>query len=75
MPIVFAGAPVVNTIVAMVMHPPQGGIKSIPVPFFIGIVLAAVGTFLVAYFSPSNRTPAAPKHAAAATTPGAPASH
>ncbi|QIF02192.1 hypothetical protein [Roseimicrobium sp. ORNL1] len=70
MPIVFAGAPVVNTIVAMIMHPPEGGIKAIPVPFFIGIVLAAVGTFLVAYFSPSNRGPAA--HKPAATTASAP---
>jgi uncharacterized membrane protein len=75
MPIVFAGAPVVNTIVAMMVHPPEGGFKSIPIPFFIGILLAAAGTFLVAYFSPSNRGPAAHKPAAAATAPGAPAGH
>ncbi len=69
MPIVFAGAPIVNTVVAMIMHPPEGGFKAIPIPFLIGIVLAAVGTFLVAYYSPSNRGPAAaakPKPAAAA---------
>lgn len=59
MPIVFAGAPVVNTIVAMIMHPPEGGFRAIPIPFLIGIVLAATGTFLVAFYSPSNRGPAA----------------
>lgn len=58
MPIVFAGAPVVNTIVAMIIHPPEGGWKAIPLPFIIGIILAACGTFLVAYYSPSNRGPA-----------------
>ncbi|HSI61726.1 MAG TPA: hypothetical protein VLE43_01370 [Candidatus Saccharimonadia bacterium] len=72
MPIVFAGAPVVNTIVAMVMHPPEGGWKAIPMPFLAGIVLAAVGTFLVAYYSPSNRGPASKP---AGATASAPASH
>jgi len=32
MPIVFAGAPIVNTIVAMTIHPPEGGLKSLPLP-------------------------------------------
>lgn len=54
MPIVFGGAPVVNTIVAMLMHPPEGGLKAIPVPFLVGIVLAASGAFLVAKFAPTN---------------------
>ena len=69
MPIVFGGAPVVNAIVAMLAHPPEGGFKSLPVPFIIGIVLAATGGFLVAKFAPTNRG-AAPKPAAVA--PGAP---
>ncbi len=69
MPIVFAGAPVVNTIVAMIMHPPEGGLKAIPMQFFAGIVLAAVGTFLVAYYSPSNRGPAAKPAGATASAP------
>lgn len=54
MPIVFAGAPIVNAIVAMLMHPPEGGFKSIPVLFYVGIVLAATGGYLVASSSPSN---------------------
>ena len=54
MPIVFAGAPVINTITAMLMHPPEGGFKSLPIPFIIGCVMAASGAFLVAKYAPSN---------------------
>lgn len=54
MPIVFGGAPIVNTIVAMSLHPPEGGLKGLPVPFLFGCVLAAVGAFLVAKYAPSN---------------------
>lgn len=54
MPIVFAGAPIVNTIVAMSVHPPAGGWKSLPGPFILGCVLAASGAFLVAKYAPSN---------------------
>jgi hypothetical protein len=72
MPIVFAGAPVVNTLVAMSVHPPEGGWKNLPVPFILGCVLAAVGAFLVAKFAPSN-VGAAPKPAVAQTAPANPA--
>lgn len=54
MPIVFAGAPVVNTIVAMSLHPPEGGLKALPLPFVLGCVLAATGAFMVAKFAPTN---------------------
>jgi drug/metabolite transporter (DMT)-like permease len=54
MPIVFAGAPIVNTILAMTLHPPEGGLKSLPPLFLLGCVLAAVGAFLVAKFAPTN---------------------
>lgn len=54
MPIVFAGAPVVNTITAMLIHPPEGGLKSIPMPFIAGCILAVGGAFLVAKYAPSN---------------------
>ncbi|MEQ1861155.1 MAG: hypothetical protein ABMA13_14635 [Chthoniobacteraceae bacterium] len=61
MPIVFGGAPVVNAIVAMLVHPPEGGLKSLPLPFVLGILLAAGGGFLVAKFAPSNKgAPAKP---------------
>lgn len=68
MPIVFAGAPIINTIVAMTLHPPEGGLKGLPKPFVLGCVLAATGAFLVAKFAPSNvAVPAKP-----AATPAAP---
>lgn len=72
MPIVFAGAPIVNTIVAMAVHPPAGGLKSLPLPFVLGCVMAATGAFLVAKFAPSNigRTP--PPAAATPTAPTTP---
>lgn len=54
MPIVFGGAPIVNAIVNMVKSPPPGGVKDVPVMFFVGIILAAGGGFLVAKYAPSN---------------------
>jgi hypothetical protein len=70
MPIVFAGAPVINTLTAMLLHPPEGGFKSLPAPFILGCVLAAGGAFLVAKYAPSN-TGTAAKHAPA-SAPAAP---
>jgi uncharacterized membrane protein len=72
MPIVFAGAPIVNTVVAMALHPPEGGLKSLPLPFVLGCVLAATGAFLVAKFAPSNvgATPAP-----AQSAPAKPSTH
>jgi hypothetical protein len=54
MPIVFGCAPVVNTIAALIKAPPQDGLKSLPLEFIIGIILAASGAFLVAKYAPSN---------------------
>ena len=52
MSIVFAGAPVVNAVLSLYLHPPAGGMSKVPAPFFLGIVLAAAGGFLVMYFKP-----------------------
>ena len=61
MPIVFGGAPIVNAFVAMMVHPPEGGFKAVPLPFLAGIVLAAGGAFLVAKYAPTNQgVPAKP---------------
>lgn len=65
MPIVFGGAPVVNTLVAMLMHPPEGGLKALPLPFIVGIILAASGAVLVAKFAPTNTAGGAKPGAAA----------
>jgi drug/metabolite transporter (DMT)-like permease len=50
MSIVFAGAPIVNAVVAMFLHPPPGG--SIRWQFVAGILLAAIGGFLVTLYKP-----------------------
>jgi uncharacterized membrane protein YhhN len=49
MPIVFAGAPVVNVIYSMWIHPPAAP----PSPLlYVGFALAAVGAGMVLYFKP-----------------------
>lgn len=53
MSIVFAGAPVVNAVVAVWQHPPSGGIGSIKPQFFLGILLAALGGCLVTLYKPA----------------------
>ncbi len=60
MSIVFAGAPIVNAIVAICFHPPADGLKSIRLPFYAGILLAALGGALVTLYKPP------PGHAAKA---------
>jgi hypothetical protein len=62
MSIIFAGAPIVNAVVALALHPPKGGVAALPWPFFAGIVLAAAGGTLVTLYKPA---PAPAQHAAA----------
>jgi uncharacterized membrane protein len=51
MPVVFAGAPLVNVLFSMWMHPP----KTAPNPLlYIGFVLAAAGAGMVLYFKPAS---------------------
>ncbi|MGH7490890.1 MAG: hypothetical protein ACREOO_00695 [bacterium] len=52
MSIVFAGAPIVNAVVATAMHPPANGWSSIRWPFYLGIMLAALGGYLVTRYKP-----------------------
>ncbi|MXX40334.1 MAG: hypothetical protein F4Y91_20795 [Gemmatimonadetes bacterium] len=54
MSIVFAGAPIVNAVVAVLSHPPAGGWAAVRWPFVLGIVLAAMGGCLVTFFRPGN---------------------
>lgn len=63
MAIVFAGAPVVNALVSLWLHPPVGGFASIPKPFWLGIILAATGGCLVTLNKP--KPPAKAAHPAA----------
>ena len=59
MSIIFAGAPIVNAVVAILQHPPQGGWGAIKPQFYLGLILAATGAALVMYFKP-NPAPAKP---------------
>lgn len=52
MSIVFAGAPVVNATVALALHPPPGGWGALRWQFVAGILLAALGGFLVTFYRP-----------------------
>lgn len=71
MSIIFAGAPIVNAIVSMVMHPPAGGLAGIRWPFVLGIVMAAAGAYLVVKFKPDPAPAGHAKKAPAAETPKA----
>jgi drug/metabolite transporter (DMT)-like permease len=53
MSIVFAGAPVVNAVYALLQHPPAGGWGSIKPQFYLGILLAAIGGCLVTFYKPA----------------------
>lgn len=49
MPLVFAGAPIVNVLFSMWLHPP----KTSPNPLlYVGFVLASLGAGLVLYYKP-----------------------
>lgn len=52
MSIIFAGAPIVNAVVAISQHPPAGGLGAIRWQFFAGILLAAIGGGLVTLYKP-----------------------
>ncbi len=67
MSIVFAGAPIVNAVTGLVLHPPHDGWASIRWPFVAGIVLAAAGGCLVTLYKPGP-APAKPAITRAATT-------
>ncbi len=64
MSIIFAGAPIVNAIVAFCSHPPKGGLSAIKPQFLLGILLAATGGCLVTLYKPE--APAAPPKAPSA---------
>ncbi len=54
MSIVFAGAPIINALIATALHPPAGGWGSLRWQFVLGIVLAALGGCLVTLFRPGS---------------------
>jgi hypothetical protein len=50
MPLVFGGAPIVNVLVSMTIHPPKAAIHPL---LYVGFVMVSVGAGLVLYFRPS----------------------
>jgi hypothetical protein len=50
MPLVFGGAPIVNVLVSMTIHPPKAAVHPL---LFVGFVMVSVGAGLVLYFRPS----------------------
>jgi hypothetical protein len=51
MPLVFGGAPIVNVLYSMTIHPP----KAAPNPlWYLGILLASIGAGMVLYFRPQS---------------------
>jgi drug/metabolite transporter (DMT)-like permease len=74
MSIVFAGAPIVNAIYSLSLHPPAGGFGTIKPQFYLGIILAAVGGCLVTLYKP-NPPAKKPQTVAAQTNPGNPSAH
>ena len=51
MPLVFGGAPIVNVIVTMAIHPPKSSINPM---LYVGFLLASIGAALVLYFRPTT---------------------
>jgi hypothetical protein len=49
MPLVFGGAPIVNVLLAMVIHPPKAAISPM---LYVGFLLASIGAAMVLYFRP-----------------------
>ena len=72
MSIVFAGAPIVNAAVSIILHPPAEGLGSIKPQFFLGILMAAVGGCLVTFYKPAPPKPKAAPITASATAPQSP---
>lgn len=51
MPLVFGGAPIVNVLVTMAIHPPKQPLSPL---LFLGFLFASVGAALVLYYRPTT---------------------
>ena len=51
MPLVFGGAPVVNVLLTMALHPPKSAINPL---LYVGFLLASIGAAMVLYFRPQS---------------------
>jgi len=69
---VVAGAPVVNALSSLILHPPAAGWSAIKPQFYLGIVLAALGGCLVTFYKPPPPAPAKAASVGAAAVPASP---
>jgi hypothetical protein len=51
MPLVFGGAPIVNVLVSMAVHPPKDAVNPM---LYAGFLLASAGAGMVLYFRPAH---------------------
>jgi hypothetical protein len=51
MPLVFGGAPVVNVLLTMALHPPKSAVNPM---LYVGFLLASGGAAMVLYFKPAS---------------------
>jgi hypothetical protein len=51
MPLVFGGAPIVNVLISMVIHPPKAAVSPM---LYVGFLLASAGAATVLYFRPAS---------------------
>jgi len=51
MPLVFGGAPIVNVLIGMVIHPPKAAINPM---LYVGFLFASIGAAMVLYFRPAS---------------------
>jgi hypothetical protein len=51
MPLVFGGAPIVNVLFSMLLHPPKSAINPM---LYLGFVFASIGAGMVLYFRPTS---------------------
>ena len=49
MPLVFGGAPIINVLISMTLHPPKDAVNPM---LYAGFLLASIGAAMVLYFRP-----------------------
>lgn len=57
MSLVFAGAPLINAVLSTILHPPANGWLQVKPQFWLGILLALSGGYLVARYNPGSPAP------------------
>jgi hypothetical protein len=51
MPLVFGGAPLINVLYTMAVHPPKQAVNPM---LFVGFLVTAIGAGMVLYFKPQG---------------------